>query len=139
MKRTGYATAGGWLAIAGSVVHLCLSLMTRAVVWQDIVAAGWWSTITMKGSADQLQRAEAFWFSAGSFAVPFLILGILAVSSGRTGQRIPAPLGWTIVVWGIILGSLMPVSGAWIIMLAGIFFVAGEREQRRGTGTLECR
>jgi hypothetical protein len=139
MKRTGYTTAGGWLAIAGSVVHLCLSLMTRAVVWQDIVAAGWWSTITMKGSADQLQRAEAFWFSAGSFAVPFLILGILAVSSGRTGQRIPAPLGWTIVVWGIILGSLMPVSGAWIIMLAGIFFVAGEREQQRGTGTLECR
>jgi hypothetical protein len=121
MKRTGYTTAGGWLAIAGSVVHLCLSLMTRAVV------------------ADQLQRAEAFWFSAGSFAVPFLILGMLAVSSGRTGQRIPAPLGWTIVVWGIILGSLMPVSGAWIIMLAGIFFVAGEREQQRGTGTLECR
>jgi hypothetical protein len=134
----GYTTAGGWLAIAGSVIHLSLSTTTRMGVWEEIVAAGWWSTITMKGTADQLQRAEAFWFSPGSFAVPLLILGILAVWSGRSGQRVPGILGWMLVVWGVLLASLMPISGAWAIMTVGILFVAGDRARERGTAAIRA-
>ena len=71
------------MAIAGSVVHLVLTPIARAGVWADIVSAGWWNTVTLRPSADQLRVAEAFWITPGSFAVPLLVLGILVVFSAR--------------------------------------------------------
>ncbi len=131
MKRVDYTVVGGWVAIAGAVVHLTLTLMNGAEVWAGIVSAGWWNTVTLRPNADQLQRAGAFWVSIGSFAVPLLLLGILAVLSGRNGQRIPGALGWVLVGWGILGASLLPVSGAWAFIVVGLLFAAGDRDRLR--------
>ncbi|MBO1267494.1 DUF6463 family protein [Arthrobacter cavernae] len=126
-RKFNLTAAGGWVAIAGSVVHLVLTPISRAEVWADIVAAGWWNTITLRPSADQLRFAEAFWITPGSFAVPLFVLGILAVLSARKGHRLPAALGWILAIWGILCASLLPVSGAWLFILVGVLFVVGDR------------
>jgi hypothetical protein len=115
------------VAIAGAVVHLVLTPIARAEVWADIVSAGWWNTVTLRPNADQLRFAEAFWLTPGSFAVPMLLLGILAVLSARQRHRVPAVLGWILVIWGILCASLFPVSGAWLFIVIGVLFVAGDR------------
>jgi hypothetical protein len=119
--------AGGWVAIAGSLIHLVLTSSTRAGVWADIISAGWWNTITLRPSASQLQAAEAFWITPGSFAVPLLVLGILVVFSVTEGHRVPGALGWILAAWGVVGASLMPISGAWLFIVVGALFVAGDR------------
>ena len=126
-QRIGLTAAGGWVAIVGSVIHLVLTSIGRAGVWADIVAAGWWNTVTLRPSADQLRVAEAFWISVGSFAVPLFTLGLLVVFTARRGHRVPGALGWILVVWGILCAGLLPVSGAWLFIVVGILFVAGDR------------
>ncbi len=127
MSRVNFTAAGGWVAIAGSVVHLVLTPIARAGVWADIVSAGWWNTVTLRPSADQLRVAEAFWITPGSFAVPLLVLGILVVFSAREGHRVPGALGWILAVWGAVGASLMPLSGAWLFIVVGVLFVVGDR------------
>ena len=127
MSRVNFTAAGGWVAIAGSVIHLVLTPIARAGVWADIVSAGWWNTVTLRPSADQLRVAEAFWITPGSFAVPLLVLGILVVFSAREGHRVPGALGWILAVWGAVGASLMPLSGAWLFIVVGVLFVVGDR------------
>ncbi|MDQ0577145.1 DUF6463 family protein [Agromyces albus] len=127
VKRFGLTAAGGWLAIGGSVIHLVLTSIARADVWRDIVSAGWWGTVTLRPSAEQLRFAEAFWLTPGSFAVPLLALGILVVFSARKGNRVPGVLGWILAIWGVFCAALLPASGAWLFIVIGVLFVAGDR------------
>ncbi|RXZ71664.1 DUF6463 family protein [Agromyces albus] len=127
VKRSGLTAAGGWVAIGGSVIHLVLTSIARADVWRDIASAGWWGTVTLRPSAEQLRFAEAFWITPGSFAVPLLALGILVVFSARQGNRVPGVLGWILAIWGVFCASLLPVSGAWLFIVVGALFVAGDR------------
>lgn len=137
VTRSGLTAAGGWVAIGGSVIHLVLTSIARTDVWRDIVSAGWWGTVTLRPSAEQLQVAEAFWLTPGSFAVPLLVLGALVVISARKGNRVPGVLGWILAAWGIFCASLLPVSGAWLFIVIGVLFVAGDRSAlpptRRGS------
>lgn len=128
VKRLGLTAAGGWVAIAGSVIHLVLTSIARTDVWRDVVSAGWLNTVTLRPGAEQPRVAEAFWLTPGSFAVPLLALGILVVFSARKGNRVPGVLGWILAVWGILCASLLPVSGAWLFIVIGVLFVAGDRE-----------
>lgn len=127
VRGFGLTAAGGWVAIAGSAVHLVLTPIGRAGVWADIAAAGWWNTVTLRPSADELRVAEAFWLSVGSFAVPLFTLGVLVVFAAGKGHRVPEALGWILIGWGVLCASLLPVSGAWIFIVVGILFVAGDR------------
>lgn len=127
VRRIDLTAIGGWVAIVGSVIHMVLTSISRAGVWADIVAAGWWNTVTLRPSADELRFAEAFWLTLGSFAVPLFMLGVLVVFAARRGHRVPGVLGWILVVWGILGASLLPVSGAWLFIVVGILFVAGDR------------
>ncbi|MBT2497638.1 hypothetical protein J7E25_00840 [Agromyces sp. ISL-38] len=127
VKSVGLTAAGGWVAIVGGVIHLVLTSVARADVWRDVVSAGWWNTVTLRPDADELRVAEAFWLNLGSFAVPLLTLGILVVFATRRGHRVPGVLGWILAAWGVVCASLLPVSGAWLFIVVGVLFVAGDR------------
>ncbi len=127
MSRVNFTSAGGWVAIVGSVIHLVLTSYTHAGVWTDIVSAGWWNTVTLRPRTEQLRVAETFWITPGSFAVPLLVLGIFVVFSAREGHRVPGALGWILAAWGAVGASLMPMSGAWLFIVVGLLFVAGDR------------
>jgi Family of unknown function (DUF6463) len=123
--------SGGYLAIAGAGIHLVVATMKRGDVWRQIRDEGFVNTVTLDPSADQLAAAEAFWFSPGSFAVPLGLIGLLVVHLTRKGQRLPLWLGWIIVVWALILGLLVPNSGAWLILAVGALIVVGESRHAR--------
>lgn len=134
MKSTALTAAGGWLAIVGPVIHITLTSIARADVWGRIVSAGWWNTATLRPSAEQLQIAELFWITAGSFAVPLFVLGILALRSAREGRRMPRFVGWILILWGMFSASLMPISGAWVFIVVGVLFLVDTWAERRGRG-----
>lgn len=52
-----------------------------------------------------------FWATAGSFAVPLLILGFLLLWLDRRGEAIPTFVGWMLAGWAALLTLLMPPSG----------------------------
>lgn len=131
MKKPGFTAAGGWIAMAGALVHLTLTSIARAEVWQRIVAEGWWSTVSMRPDAEQLPIAEAFWITPGSFAVPLFVVGLLAVTAAREGRGMPRIVGWIFIVWGVFCTSLLPVSGAPLFAVVGALFLAGASGKER--------
>ncbi|MEV1130770.1 DUF6463 family protein [Agromyces sp. NPDC049794] len=132
MKSTALTAAGGWVAIVGPVIHVTLTSIPRADVWGRIVSAGWWNTATLRPSTEQLEVAESFWISAGSFAVPLFVLGVLAVLSAREGRPMPRFVGWILILWGMFSASLMPISGAWVFIVVGVLFLVDTWAARRG-------
>jgi hypothetical protein len=113
-------------------VHLTLTTITRADVWADIIADGWWATVTLRPDAQQIHAAEAFWITPGSFAVPLLLVGVVALHFARRGHPMPRLVGWVLIVWGAFCAGLLPVSGAWVFITVGILFLLGVAADRRG-------
>lgn len=134
MRSSTFTTIGGITAIVGSVIHLTLTSIARADVWALIVREGWWSTITLRPDTSTIAMAEAFWLTPGSFAVPLLLLGIVALSLARRDQAMPRTVGWVLILWGAFVATLLPVSGAWAFMAVGVLFLRGAASRRRHGG-----
>lgn len=131
MRSSTFTTIGGVIAILGSVIHLTLTSFARADVWARIVGEGWWSTITLRPDAETITMAEAFWLTPGSFAVPLLLLGLVALSVAKNDLALPRAVGWVLIVWGAFCATLIPISGAWAFIAVGILFLRGTAAQRR--------
>lgn len=134
MRSSTFTTIGGITAIVGSIVHLILTSIARAEVWAQIVRDGWWSTITLRPDTGTIAMAEAFWLTPGSFAVPLLLIGIVALSLARRDLAMPRAIGWVLIVWGAFCATLIPVSGAWAFMVVGVLFLCGAASRQRHGG-----
>ncbi|MGV9802820.1 DUF6463 family protein [Mycobacterium sp. NPDC003449] len=131
--NNGNITAwGGRVAVVGAIFHVLKAADSRRSAWAQIHRDGWIDTLTLRPRPDQLAASEAFWFSPGSFGVPFGLLGALILRLTRNGQRVPAWLGWAIVVWGGLIAVVLPRSGAWPIMTVGALIVLGDRQGAPG-------
>jgi hypothetical protein len=124
---------GGLLAVCGGLFHTVVSALMRSEVWAQIADEGFLNTITLDPSADRLPMAEAFWFSPGSFGVPLLLLGALAIRLTRRGERVPGWLGWSVVAWAVLIGLLSGFdTGTFTLLLIGALFACGAWNARRG-------
>jgi hypothetical protein len=67
--------------------------------------------------------------------VPVLLLGAFVLWTAERGERVPAPFGWAMTAWGVVLvAALLPASPAWALPLVGVLFVLAARGPRaRGT------
>lgn len=127
MNNVNITRAAGWIAIAGSTVHLVATPLIRSSVWSEVFSQGWWNTVTLEPTAAQLPVAEAFWLTPGSFAAPLLLFGALVVWSANQGHRVPAAFGWGLVAWGAAVVTLLPASPGWIFPLVRGLIIAGDR------------
>lgn len=123
---------GGVLAVCGGIFHTVASVQLRHEVWAQIVDRGFFNTITLEPSADQLARAEAFWFSVGSFGVPMFLLGALVTWQIRRGERVPVWLGCGVVAWAVLIGLLGGFdAGTIVLLLIGVLLTVGAWNARR--------
>ncbi|WP_286213364.1 MULTISPECIES: DUF6463 family protein [Mycolicibacterium] len=134
MNARNITAWGGRLAVVGAVAHVSLAAKARKPVWSQIADEGIVNTVTLEPTPEQLDKAEAFWFSPGSFGVPFGLLGALVLHMTRRGQPVPRWLGWTIAAWAGVAGVMLPKSGAWAIFTAGALLIAGNRKSLSANG-----
>ncbi|WP_432938830.1 DUF6463 family protein [Kribbella sp. CA-253562] len=126
------SAAGGLLAIGGGIFHTVVSAVMRRDVWAQIADDGFFKTVSLNPSADQLAAAEAFWFSPGSFGVPLLLLGSLVTWLTRRGHRVPGWLGGGVVAWSLLIGLLSGFDGGTFALLTiGVLLAAGGWTSRR--------
>lgn len=131
MKTSTFTTIGGIVAIVGSVVHLTLSAAGRVDVWVIAAQEGWLSTVDLRPDAATIAIAEGFWFSPGSFAVPFLLLGVVALHMAKKNLVMPRIVGCVLILWGLFCAGLLPVSGAWVFILVGVLWIRGPSARQR--------
>ena len=125
-------TAAGWIAVAFGAVHVVVAPLDTSATWRQVWAEGWWNTFTLDAPTtfDQAERSSVFWTTLGSFGVPILALGCHILWSAHRRQRVPGPLGWLVLVWGVALVTALPASPGWTIPVIGALIVAGDRERR---------
>jgi len=113
----------GWLLMAIGVIH------TVFVVW---VGRGPLLGVVQDGFLRALfphhDRLEVFWSLC--FGVMAFFLGQLISWSEAQGKWMPAFLGWEILGLAVLGAVLMPVSGWWLVMVAGLLILAGSRRAR---------
>ncbi|GAA4905026.1 hypothetical protein GCM10023223_22270 [Stackebrandtia albiflava] len=122
----------GWIAVAFGIVHTAVAPWDTRDTWTQVFAEGWWNTFTLDQATTlaALDRSETFWMTIGSFGVPVLILGCHVLWSVRRRHRVPAGLGWLLLVWASVLATAAPVSPAWALVVVGALIVVGDRAGR---------
>ncbi|MDG9714868.1 DUF6463 family protein [Streptomyces sp. DH10] len=123
LNKPNLTRAAGWTAVAFGAVHIVVSPLDNRDVWSDIFDQGPWQTISLDVTPENLAYSEAFWVAPGSFGVPVLLLGAFVLSTARRGERVPAPFGWAMTAWGVVLAALLPASPAWVLLLVGVLLV----------------
>jgi hypothetical protein len=121
------ATAG-WIGVAFGTAHSVIAPLGTPVRWSEIFSEGWWGTFTLRASTTtaDLQRAETFWISIGSFGVPMLALGSLTVWAARNEVRVPGGIGYLLGAWGLVLSTSLPASPGWALPVMGALLVAAD-------------
>ncbi|MFI7439641.1 DUF6463 family protein [Nonomuraea indica] len=129
--RTGARPAsltmwGGWGCVAIGVGH---SALVAAMTWRHW--AGWmagelhWGL----GSPELPHSKLAFWAMPGSFAVPLILLGLMAVGRAREGRALPAYVGWVLLAWAVFGAYvLFPTFGFFLVLVpVALFLLDGRR------------
>ncbi|MEV2256964.1 DUF6463 family protein [Streptomyces sp. NPDC050147] len=127
LNKPKLTRAAGWIAVGFGVVHLVVSPLDKRDVWSDIFDQGPWRTISLDVTSKNLAYSEAFWVAPASFGMPVLLLGAFVLWTAKRGERVPAPFGWAMTAWGVVLVALLPVSPAWALLLVGVLLVLAAR------------
>lgn len=86
--------------------------------------AGWLAG-DLRGVRDgQTESALAFWALPGSFAVPLILFGLVAIRLGRQGQILPAYVGWVLGAWVVLGAVILEPSGFPLGLIPTALFVA---------------
>lgn len=134
-KGARLTKTAGWITAAFGTVHLTVAtLVNRRSTWSAAIGDGWWNTFQLDPStAAEFERSEGFWFTAGSFGVPMIVLGCYIVSSANHQRRVPEWLGWVLGSWGVVVATTLPGSPGWMLPVIGGLIVAGDRSSMSAT------
>ena len=97
------------IGVVHSLFGLVVLRSTLAVLWNEGLIN------TVNGQPD---REFAFWFIA--FGILTMILGAFVDSCEK--RRIPFPrfFGWTLLAFTAVMVTIMPISGAWLVLIPAI-------------------
>ncbi|AIY44576.2 DUF6463 family protein [Mycolicibacterium fortuitum] len=118
------------LIIATAVIH-CAYGLVQPNEWANIVRDGVVASVVDTDSADYFARDASVWFMMCGIAL--LAIGVLTRYAVIETGRIPASVGWFLVVMGIPLTLIyFPVTGGWLVLAIGVIALLAAR---RGSGT----
>lgn len=130
---TGGTTAkltkwGGWSLIVIAVAH-CVSVIVLFPDQWGAVFGG-----ELQGDSLMTRNHEthlAFWALLGSFAVPSVLLGCMAIGRAREGRTMPAYVAWVLLADAIIGGWLIFPSGhVYSLIPVALFLIDRYRSPR---------
>ena len=118
----------GWLLVAIGVIHCAIGLLLSWGIVAAWSAAGWWHSIERPGVM-HMDRFAALWFQVAG--VSWVLLGWLTQQwLDRLGTA-PASLGWALLIMGLLVAYVLPVSGAWLFVALGLRMAWPPRQLRR--------
>lgn len=81
---------------------------------------------------DILASNAAFWATAGSFAVPVILLGALVIWLDRRGLPVPTFVGWALLGWFAAASLIIEASGFPLgIPIAACLILGASRRNRQ--------
>lgn len=123
MNWTKYS---GYLLCATGVIHNIIGIMLGWSSLQAMHDSGWWASTVVDGQY-MFDRAAIVWFlTLGSF---WIVLGLALQSALDQGVTISPLIGWSIVLIAAAIIVVEPQSGAYLVLLQGIFMVLGNRRK----------
>ena len=112
------------LMIVAAVAHVAIALTDDA--WPGILRDGFFRSVVDHGSADYDARHSAVWFLAGGLAL--FALGVLTQHVVRSTGRLPAQVGWLLLLLGVPLCLVsFPAIGAWALLVLGVLALVAAR------------
>ncbi|WP_217198300.1 DUF6463 family protein [Streptomyces buecherae] len=122
---------GRWvprLLIATAVLHFGWAF-AQPNAWMDIVRDGFVGTVVDTEADGYWPREASVWFMAAG--VTLLALGTLTRHIVRTTGRVPAQLGWYLLLIGVPTAAIsFPVTGSWALIGIGALALADRRSAR---------
>ena len=112
---------GRYLIVIG-VFHALLTLVFFREGLLAILSAGVWNSVS-----GYEERALAFWFMAAGFFS--IVLGILADWVEREYGRLPASLGYSLLVLALVIIIALPASGGWLLLPPAIFLIIRNKKK----------
>lgn len=111
---------------AGAAFHTVSGLLATEGSIADLIREGWFGSMN-PGYAPA--SGETFWFTFTGISL--FVSGFLVRSQLRATGTLPESFGWSFVVIGLLIGTAMPASGAWLILAVGLLALAIRRPAER--------
>ncbi|CAM3238489.1 DUF6463 family protein [Stackebrandtia soli] len=124
-RSTRLTRWGGLTCVAIGLGHSVIGLAVAGRHWPGWITGDLWWGI---GSPGMLESKLAFWSVPGSFVVPLILLGLMAVGRAREGRALPGYVGWTMLTWaafGAYIG--FPTGFLLVLVPATLFILDGRR------------
>ncbi|MCL2468102.1 MAG: DUF6463 family protein [Micrococcales bacterium] len=68
------------------------------------------------------------WYGGAFLGICMVLLGVAVQHLiGETGRPAPASIGWALVAVGVVGAVVDPVSGAWLVLVCGLFMALPPR------------
>lgn len=116
MKYSGYYLIG--TGVIHSLIGLALGWNTLLDMHQDS-----WFASTMVGDQILFDREAISWFLLSGFF--WVLFGIMLQKALDEGFIPPVSLAWGLLIIGIIIAIIMPISGAYFFIIQGIILLLG--------------
>lgn len=114
--------AGGLLIFMG-LFHPIYAIIADQDMWKQFILSGFWNSVVPPWENRDIVFQRNFWTSIGSLCIPSALLGGYILWSIRQGYKIPTFISWGILLYGIVSSSLMPISGFWFLVIAGLLLI----------------
>ncbi|WP_049577546.1 DUF6463 family protein [Nonomuraea sp. SBT364] len=115
------------LIIATALLHFAWAFV-QPNAWAAIAADGFYRSVVDESAPDFFARESSVWFMVAGVAL--LAMGTLAAHILRTTGRLPAQLGWYLVVLGVALCVIyFPVTGGWPVLAVGVLSLVASRRR----------
>ena len=103
-----------WWIVAIGALHTLFGLLEYSSGWTAIANAGFWDAVE-----GEPPREHAFWFTLFG---PFLVLlgALMRWIVHQPRLRLPAFLGWGLLLFAAVAALLIPVSGFWLFVPPGL-------------------
>ncbi|MDP9862420.1 MULTISPECIES: DUF6463 family protein [Streptosporangium] len=120
------------LIIATAVLHFVWAF-AQPNAWSEIAGDGFLSAVVDTGAAGYWPREASVWFLTGGAAL--LAMGTLSRSVVRATGRLPAQVGWYLLVIGVPLCVIyFPVTGSWVLPVIGVLALVAARRPPQEAG-----
>lgn len=117
---------GYWL-IAVSIIHLLGNIFYYFEPWSDIVHDGVFNAVD-----PYFDRGAAFWMLMLSPSV--FSLGQLCFWAQANNLRLPAFIGWNLLIAAAFGAFLMPISGFWLLIPPSLLMLLEAQRHRQSPG-----
>ncbi|RZM71870.1 DUF6463 family protein [Pseudoalteromonas rubra] len=125
MNRAAFLGNG---LIATGLLHNLVGLLMGWDVLTEMHQEGWFAT-TMKQGNMLFDREAIVWFL--SFGCALLLLGMLLRHLDAHQVPVPRILSPALFIFGVVMAIIMPLSGAYLLILLGALPVLKGSQRRR--------